>query len=145
MSTAFDLRTDGTSAPATSSRAPAVITKRFTASVNGLVAGDTTKLFNIPAGSVVLAVITKVITAETGSSTRTFSVGDSGAAGAYLTGANAKATAGVVTIGDGSTGAVTAGATAVAKPYAAADYIMVTAVEALTNAVIDVTAVIVPA
>lgn len=101
------------------------------------------EIFNIPAGTFVAKVSYNVIKADTGASTRTFDIGDGDDADGYADGINAK------TVARGS-----AAPTFVAGPppapvgytsgkfYAAADTIDLTAVQALSDAVIEVKALV---
>ncbi len=80
--------------------------------------GDTAKLFFIPAGTIVEAVSTRVITAE--GATLTIGLGDSGSATQYLATDNMNAAANTVVISNVSQ------AGSVQKAYTAADYLLMT-------------------
>lgn len=99
------------------------------AALGGVGATTKVKAINVPPGTFVHKVSAKVIHAETGASTRTFSLGDEGGGAAFLAATNAKATG--MTVG---------AAAAAGKVYTAADCLNLTTVEALTDAVIEVRA-----
>jgi hypothetical protein len=83
-------------------------------------AADTDRLITIPAGTLVLAVMAQVVTAEGGAGT--FDIGDSGSATRFL--ANADANTAAHLIGDGGVG--TTVGTVVPYFYATANYIKAT-------------------
>ena len=97
--------------------------------LGGIGATTKVKAINIPPGTFVHKFSAKVIEPETGSGTRTFSLGDEGGGAAFLAATSAKTAA-------MSVGAVVAGG----KSYTAADCLNLTTVEALTDAVIEVRA-----
>jgi hypothetical protein len=95
-------------------------------SVAGLVASDTVKLLTIPAGTYVLGVKNKVITAQ--GATCTMGVGDSAGATTYGSAQNLNTTTDAFNVPSTNTAG---------KYYAAADYILLTAGHTTNVAVVE--------
>lgn len=107
-------------------------------------AAGVAEMIHVPAGTFVLKVIATVEKADTGASTRTFSVGDGSAAAGFIVATDAKTPATVAStlaLTTGTPNTVTGYSNG--KFYAAADTIDLTAVQDLTDAVITVTAVLI--
>ena len=96
-------------------------------SKNPLGATSTHNIINVPAGTWVYKTSVRVLKANTGSSTRTFTVGDSADDDGYVAAMTAKTVA----------HAVGAGAFAAGKFYATASTIDLTSVEALDDGVVE--------
>lgn len=136
-----NLATGGTAALPYGAQAGVVVTKLIDCSETPLSAAAH-EIINVPAGTFVAKVSYNVLTADTGSSTRTFDIGDGADPDGWADGIDAKTLAhGVLApaltegtpntqIGFGISG----------KFYATADTIDLTAVQALSDAVIEVKA-----
>lgn len=100
----LDLRTGGTLALAQVDQTPEylMVYKLDTSAVSITATDMVVQMFNIPANTRVIEVITEVITAEGG--TCTFDLGDAADTGRYLDGASANSAAGTILYGNGSTG-----------------------------------------
>ncbi len=136
----MNLTTGGTAALPYGAQAGVVVTALIDCAKTPLAAAAH-EIFNVPAGTFVAKVSYRVIKADTGSSTRTFDIGDGVDPDGFADGIDAK------TIAHGAMApALTEGTPntptgySLGKFYAAADTIDLTPVQALSDAVIEVKA-----
>jgi hypothetical protein len=135
-----NLAVGGTTALPFGAPAGVVVTKRIDCSVTPLTAA-VHEILNVPAGTLVARVSVKVTKADTGSSTRTFDIGDGAAAAGYFSNVDAKTLAHACTglaLTEGTPNTVTGFSNG--KFYATADTIDLTADHALSDAIIEVKA-----
>lgn len=136
-----NLAVGGTTSLPHGAQAGVVVTKRIDCSVTPLSAAAH-EIINVPAGTFVAKVSHRVISADTGASTRTFDIGDGTDPDGFADGVDAK------TVGRGVLAPALAEGTpntqvgfgVSGKFYPTADTIDLTAVQALSDAVIEVKA-----
>jgi hypothetical protein len=137
-----NLAVGGTTALPLGAQAGVVLTKRVDCSKTPLAAGAH-EIINIPAGTYVAKTSVRVIKADTGASTRTFDVGDGATAAGYHSNIDAKTVAhALLTLALTEATPNTVTGFSNGKFYATADTIDITADQDLTNAIIEVKALV---
>lgn len=139
-----NLTTGSTAALAHGPQVATVLVNRIDCSVTPMAAG-VHEVLNVPAGTLVTRVSVRVIKGDTGSSTRTFDVGDGTAATGFFSNIDAKTPAHVcsgLALTEGTPNTITGLSNG--KFYATADTIDINADHNLTNAIIEVKALAFP-